>query len=314
MTQRKILQGLHPYEYEHPFDARALNLLQGTPGLESLSRKFIKDGIERFYTIQYQGSNLRITEDNYPEIYDQLRRACEVVDLKSLPDLYVEWNDGVNAFTVGIDRPLIVITSGAVDRLSDSEMAFLLGHELGHVKSRHVLYHLMANSLTTAGSMVGDWTLGIGKLLTMPLQLALFRWSRMSEFTADRCGLLTCQEFDSVVSTFIKIAGLPEKFKDNIDRSGFLQQAREFEALDFEKTNKWLKFATNLSRTHPWTVLRSAELIRWIESSEYQKVLERQTLHRIHVRYEGTTPFCRRCGYRLQGTEKFCNSCGQGLT
>ncbi len=313
MNDQITLKGLHPFEYEHPFDAKSLNLLHDTLGLEKLSRKFIKDGMERYYTIQYQGSNLRITEDNYPEICSELVKACKIIHLNVIPDLYVESDGDINASSVGIDHPLVVITSGAIDKLSVSELAFLLGHELGHIKSRHVLYHLMANSLTEAGNIVGDFTLGIGKLLTLPLQFALLRWSRMSEFTADRSGLLTCQDFDSVVSTFIKIAGLPDKFIDNINIKAFLKQASEFEELEFEKANKWLKLAANVGRTHPWTVLRSAELMKWIDCGEYQNVLDRNTSERIYIRYEGTTQFCRKCGYRLQGAEKFCNSCGQSL-
>jgi Zn-dependent protease with chaperone function len=307
------LSGLHPHEYEHPFDAKALDSLQGTPGLELLSRKFVKDGIERLYTIQYRGSNLRITESNYPEIHAQLVSVCRMVSIETIPDLYVEWDDSVNAFTVGVDHPLIVITAGAVDRLTQSEMGFLLGHEVGHVKSRHVLYHLMANSLSAAGGLVDDFTLGLGSLLTMPLQWALLKWSRMSEFTADRCGFLACQDFDGVISTFIKMAGLPETCRDRIHRQSFLVQAKEFESLDFESTSKWLKLAANLNRTHPWTVLRAGELIRWMESGEYQKVLDRKTSDRLYIRYEGGFQVCRKCGYRLQGAEKFCNSCGQKL-
>ncbi|MBN2163899.1 MAG: M48 family metallopeptidase [Pontiellaceae bacterium] len=308
-----ILEGLHPHEYEHPFDAKALDSLQGTAGLEILSRKFLKNGIERFYTIQCRGSNLQVTSSNYAEIYKQLVDVCNVINVEAVPDLYIESDGSINAMTVGVDNPLIIVTAGAIDHLSQSEMAFLLGHEIGHVKSRHVLYHLMAGSLAFAGGVVGDYTLGLGNLLTMPLRWALFRWSRMSEFTADRCGLLACQDFDNVVSTFIKMAGLPEKYRDQIDRQSFIKQASEFESLDFEKTSKWLKLASSLNRTHPWTVLRSAELIKWVESGEYQQVLDRQTVDRLRIRYEGSFQFCRRCSYRLQGTERFCNSCGQEL-
>jgi hypothetical protein len=35
----KKLELLHPSEYEHPLDRKALQALEGTPGLESLTRK-----------------------------------------------------------------------------------------------------------------------------------------------------------------------------------------------------------------------------------------------------------------------------------
>lgn len=310
MSLIKPLSDLSPYEYEHPFDEKALNLLKGTPGLEPICRKLTTEGIEKFYMIQCRGSNLKITEENYPEIFTNLVTVCRTLNHKVIPDLYVEWDDNINASTVGIDQPLIIVTSGTIDRLSPLEIKFILGHEIGHIKSCHALYHLMANSVATLGDLLG----GISSLFTLPLKLALQKWSRMSEFTADRCGLLACQDFNSTTSVFIKMAGLPESLHDRINLHSFLSQAREFDSLDFEGLSKWIKFAANMMHsTHPWTVLRIRELIRWMESGEYQRVLERKTSNRLYIRYEGNLQFCRKCGYRLQGQEKFCNSCGQML-
>jgi Zn-dependent protease with chaperone function len=99
----------------------------------------------------------------------------------------------VNAFTAGVERPIVVVTSGAVDLLTHEELAFLIGHELGHIKSGHVLYHQMADILPLLGSIVASATLGMGGLVSTGIQLALLNWYRMSEFPADRAGLLVCK-------------------------------------------------------------------------------------------------------------------------
>lgn len=309
MDQQKILSGLHPYEYEHPFDIKALNVLQYTPGLDIGVRQFNKHGIERIITVQYTGSNLRISPDNYPKIYSLLDKVCNIINLPKRPDLYLEWGYHINGFTVGVDNPIIVLTSGAIDLLSDDELLYLIGHEVGHIKSRHTLYHQMAQYLPMLADMLG----GIGNIISSPLQLALKRWSRMSEFTADRAGMLACQNPETAAKVMMKWSGMPIRHFDDMKLESFIHQAKTFEELDFDWLNKAVNLLSIMNQTHPWTVMRSAELLRWIESGEYQKVIDRQTSNKVHIRFEGTLQHCRNCNYRLQGTEKFCNSCGQEL-
>lgn len=314
MSNAKPLLGLHPYEYEHPFDAKALDSLQSTPGLDVIVRQYNKQAVERVITVQYTGGNLRITRENYPKIYAMLDAVCATVNLPSRPDLYLEWGYHINGFTIGVDHPIIVLTSGAIDLLSDDELLYLIGHEVGHIKSRHTLYHQMATFLPVLADMVGQATLGIGKLISTPLQLALLRWSRMSEFTADRAGLLACQDTTTAAKVMMKWAGMPIRHYDDMKLDAFIAQAKKFEELDYEKLNKAIKFLSIMNSTHPWTVMRAAEMLRWVESGDYQKVIDRATEDRLHIRDEGGGRFCRNCGYRLDGTPKFCNSCGKPLT
>lgn len=312
-TMKKKLDDLFPQEYEHPFDTKALDALQGTPGLEMVVRQFVKHGIERIVAVQCTGSNLRVTEQNYPEIYDLLTGVCETINLPDRPALYLEWSYDINASTIGIAKPIVVITSGAIDMLSHEELLFLVGHEIGHVKSRHMLYHLMAQVVPHIGHILGVVTLGIGQLLSTPLQYALLKWSRMSEFTADRAGLLACQDVEVATSVMVKWGGVPRKYFDDINREQFIQQAREFKRLDYDKLGKMIKFVSIMGRTHPWTVMRAAELFSWIESKEYEAVLNRETRHKAKLSDLCGLLVCRTCNYRLKGDESYCTNCGSQL-
>ena len=317
MEHLTLLTGLHPYEYEHPFDAKALDALQRTPGLDVVVRQFNKHAVERLITVQYTGSNLRINKKDYPKIHRILDTVCETINLPARPSLYLEWGYHVDGFTIGVEHPIIVLSSGAVDLLNEEELLYLIGHEVGHIKSRHTLYHQMAEFLPFIADRIGQATLGLGKLIASPLelalQLALLRWSRMSEFTADRAGLLACQDMNAATRVMMKLAGMPIRDFHDLKIEAFLDQAREFESLDYEKLNRAVKFLAIMDSTHPWTVMRAAELLRWIEGGEYQMVVQRKTAYRLRVRHEGNDQFCRNCGYRLQGSERFCNSCGTVL-
>lgn len=313
MSQPVCLVDLHPFEYEHPFDAKALDALQSTPGLDAVVRQFNKHAIERETTIQCTGSNLRITKDNYPKIHVLLDRVCDVINLPARPDLYLEWDYSINGSTIGVDHPIVVLTSGAIDLLSEHELLYLIGHEVGHIKSRHTLYHQMAAFLPFIAGIVGKATLGLSELLSTPLQLALLWWYRMSEFTADRAGLLTSQDPNIAIKVMMKCAGMPIRHYDDMKIEAFIEQAKRFEELDYEELNRAFKFFLIMESTHPWTVMRAAELLKWIDTGAYRQVIERKTSDRAHIRYEGSAQFCRRCGYRLEGSEKFCSSCGAVL-
>ena len=277
---KKILHGLVNDEYEHPFDKKALDALESTPGLEMVGKFIVKHTLERIYTVQYTGSYLKVTHQNYPRIYEYLNYAAQILDLKKLPELYMSWGYDINAFTIGSENPIIVLNSGLIDLCDDDEILFIIGHECGHIKSNHMLYHLMAQII----NQVIDAIPG-GNLIAAPLQYALYYWSRMSEFTADRAGLLACQNPNAVIRSFIKMAGLPIKEHHNIDRKAFLQQAREFEGLDYDGMNKVLKMISIANSSHPWTVMRGAQIWNWLNSGDPDDILNknRNLLHNTQL-------------------------------
>lgn len=268
IRNKKILTGLDHTSYEHPFDQKALSALESTPGLDLVGTFITKNMVERVYTVQYTGSHLRVTKDSYPKIYEYLEYACQILDIKKIPELYIEWGYNINACTVGAENPIIVLNSGLIDLCDDEEIMFVIGHELGHVKSNHMLYHMMAQVINIIISMIP-----FGSLAAAPVQFALFYWDRMSEFTADRAGLLCCQNKDAAIRAFMKMAGMPIKQFDDMKYQTFIQQAKDFKQLDFDGMNKIIKTISIADDSHPWTVMRAAELLNWINSGEFNKYL-----------------------------------------
>lgn len=69
---KKILGGLSSEEYEHPFDRKALDTLEATPGFGVLGKFLAKHTVERIYTIQYTGSCLKVTNKSLSSIYEKV--------------------------------------------------------------------------------------------------------------------------------------------------------------------------------------------------------------------------------------------------
>lgn len=268
--ERKILLGLNHADYEHDFDKKALASLEGTPGLELLMKWITSNFIERIYDVQYRGSNMRVTEESYPKIYEYLQKACKILDMPSIPECYIQWGYDINAFTVGSEHPIVVLNSGLIDLCDEDEIMFIIGHELGHIKSNHMLYHMMAQTLDLALNVL---PLALTKFLASGLQYALYYWDRMSELTADRAGLLCCQNEKTAIHAFMKMAGLPKSEYNHLNYETFIQQARDFKMMDIENMNKIIKTISIADASHPWTVMRAAELLKWTEEGEYAKFL-----------------------------------------
>jgi len=112
---RRTLTGLRPQAYEHPSDSAALNALTHTAGLDTLIRKLNGWGFERFLRIQLTGSYLRATPDSFADLHDLLKTACATLDTPFLPELYLGGAGGLNAFTAGVEKPVIFLYS-AIDR------------------------------------------------------------------------------------------------------------------------------------------------------------------------------------------------------
>ena len=287
-TQIKVLRNLDPSEYEHKLDKSALDALEKVKGFDIVLSKISKHFDERIQRLIYTGSNIKVNEDNFNHAYQRLKSVCNTLDMGYIPELYIEWEYAVNAYTFGIETPVIIISSGCLDLLSDNELSFVLGHEVGHIKSGHVLYNIMAQHFSKISAQIAESTLGIGRLVTSGVEVALYYWYRMSEYTADRAGLLAVQDQNCALNAIIKIAGLPRKYYNDFNLDAFIRQAREFEKLNEDNLNMLAKIMLTTYRSHPWTVVRAKELQNWVDDGSYKSVLNRRTNSRPSKRISST--------------------------
>jgi Zn-dependent protease with chaperone function len=185
------------------------------------------------------------------------------------PELFVSQTPVVNAMAVGFDKPFIVINSSMLEILDREERRVILAHELGHVMSGHNTYRTIAILLLTVG--LSNLPTLVGAAL-LPFHLAILDWYRKSEFSADRAGLLGSQDQRKTLGVFMQLAGGVRDDDDSMDLDAFLEQASEYET----KGSAWdtfLKLLNTAFRDHPFATVRAAELQRWIDSGDYNRIL-----------------------------------------
>ena len=223
---------------------------------------------EAYNEVENQGEGINITAESLPEMYKQLAEACFILGIQNVPAYSTDWFYGPYHYSNGEKHRRIIMTSGSADLFSEGEMMFTLGHELGHFAAGHKPYHMLIMSFYLP--FMNDPSF---KAWATIVKLPLLEWYRKSDYTADRIGLLCCQDINVALSTMVKKAGLPKSCYDQISISGFIQQAREFEERYVETIDDVVKKLTIRSVEFPWLVDRAAKLLEWYESGEYQRVL-----------------------------------------
>lgn len=296
MIQRLV--NLNSTLYEHPFDRAALEALRRVPMFERIVNFTLNWTNIKWRVVELCGSNFHVTKDSCPELYNLVRTIAETLDIDRLPEIYTQWCYGINAYTTGgRDNTLLVIYTGAVDLMTDPELTYIIGHEMGHIKSGHVIYHVMASMISQILSAMGV----IGKA-AIPLEMSLGYWNRMSEFTADRAGLLACQDLDAALSAIMKMAGIPKRYFNVANPHVFAEQAREFLTRYGDTANTIIRNISILDDSHPWTVLRASELIKWVEEGGYQAILDGTIGKKCPVcqtEVDKSLSKCSVCGYEF---------------
>lgn len=268
----KILKGLTASEYISPDDKDWLDTLDAVPGIKSYIGKTLADFREKFVSINILGSGVSITPESYPDLYAHLSAASKILDVQNAPELSIQWAYNISMETYGSKSPRIAAASGAVDLLTDEELSFLLGHEMGHIMAGHKPYHEFLMALySPMASCLPDanvWLPLVGR--------QLLKWYRFSDFTADRAGLLACQDIDVAITTMAKLSGAPKKYYGKLEAKYFLKQAKIFEQNNKGLADNIIQNLSVATATSPWLVVRAAKLYDWYESGEYQKVLDKR--------------------------------------
>ena len=271
---RKVLTQISPVSWEHPADRAALQALRAVPGFDQVVRKIYGFIGERGIRLLFQADAVRVGPKQFPRLNELYTDVVTTMDWEPRPELFVSQTPFVNAGAFGMDRPFIVINSGALKLLDDDEMRALLGHELGHVMSGHVLYHTILILILNFSFSTLPFLAGIALL---PIRIALLEWFRKSELSSDRAGLLATQDAISAMRMYLKMAGGGDM--KQMDLNAFLVQAKEYEETG-GAIDRIFQILNTLDRTHPFNTLRAAELQRWIEGGNYERILAGEYVRR----------------------------------
>ena len=268
---------LNKHDYVHPADSKALAALRAIPGIDTALKQLLKVTGESAIRVTFMASAVKVTPLQCPDLHAKLQVVCTTLGV-DMPDLFIQQNPIVNAFTGGVDKPVIVLHSGLLERLNDEETLAVIAHEVGHIHAEHVLY------LTAAQLILALATIPLGSLpiagiikevLTASMRGALLAWMRRAELSCDRAALLVTQNPHVIGTTMMKLAG--GTFASKIDYDQFLDQAREFQKnYDEKKLDRFWADILSAGLSHPFPIWRVSEILKYVESGEYQSLMNKQ--------------------------------------
>jgi Zn-dependent protease with chaperone function len=259
------------------------------------------------------GNGVRISPEQLPRIHQILKMGTRRLGAQC-PELYVKQDPTCNALTLGTNQdPIVVINSALLDTLDLDELAFVICHELGHVKCRHVTYLTIAYMSVHAAGLFGN-------AYFFALPAVVQEWSRRMEFTADRAGLIGCADLAVSIRALVMLALGSRKFLPEFNLPAYLSQARETDRF-WGHLNKWINLLD-----HPYLASRVRSLVEFAGSAACCAVMRKlgPCAPRGRNHYQSLpapvtqsqagpcsgAKFCRCCGFELDKKQTVCAVCG----
>jgi Zn-dependent protease with chaperone function len=258
--------GISSKAYEHPADRAATTALKAVPMLDTVVRKLIEWRYERALRQYFLGNSIKVSEQQLPDVWAAHQSVCRILDLPEVYDLYVTSPVMGGAQAIGSGKPMIVIDARALANLESGEQRAVLGHEVGHILSDHMLYMTALNILLSAG---GNMPFFLG----MPfraVRAVLLEWYRAAELSADRAAAIVVRDPQIVCRLLMVMSGNMHVRDLNLD--AFMAQAMEYQAWD-DPSDRVRRFFNELNKTHPDSVRRVSEVLKWVQSGEYDRII-----------------------------------------
>ncbi|MFM6198057.1 MAG: M48 family metallopeptidase, partial [Dolichospermum sp.] len=217
--------GISSQAFRHPLDTQAEQALRSLPGFDLIARKFVEFVYERPQLVYLMGNSIQVGPRQYSTIYQIFRECIRDLDISGEPTLFIAQDAQVNSYALGQDNPYIVVNTGLLELLNESELRTVLAHELGHIKCGHTILIQMAMWAMNAASVLSELTLGLGNFVSQALIYAFFEWRRKAELSADRAALLVMDDLNPVMSSMMKLSGGSNKYAHECSLQEFIQQS-----------------------------------------------------------------------------------------
>ncbi len=195
---RPLLPGyqLDASVFQYSMDGQAMNTLRGMTALTSIARS-ASDKIGRPW-IESTFNGILLGPRQLPAVWTQAVTAARILGITKMPEVYVSGDRMWETHTFGSDvSAFVILGTAVVTNFTGDDLLFLLAREMGHVRAGHALWktviRFLAGDIGPRGGLMSEGALGAlspTKLIESTIEMPLMAWSRQSEITADRAGLL----------------------------------------------------------------------------------------------------------------------------
>lgn len=156
-----------------------------------------------------RGNGVKLSEKQFPEVYDKAKKISEEMGITTVPDIYVIESSGIlNALaTRFFGKNMVILYSDIFDLINHErheELHFILAHELAHIKRNHI----------------------IKNLLFIPANFVPFlseAYSRACEYTCDRMASSYIQNVQAGIHSLL-ILSIGKELSDQVNKDEYIRQ------------------------------------------------------------------------------------------
>lgn len=223
--------------------------------------KTAKDGSgDEYWRSRMEGHCMKVDKEILPDFYALCQEVKKRLNFTEKVDFYVTGDSTLNAFSIAAEeegQPHIVnINSAMFDLMSEDELRFVIGHELGHIINKdsalkRLIYFVFPPDTTNP---------------PITLQYKIRLHDQLAELVADRYGFLANGKLNACVTAFYKMSSGLDLAKMNVSIDALLSDNRK--RLDYFMKGK------GLSRyDHPVNPIR-VQAIHLFVTAKDEKELE----------------------------------------
>jgi Zn-dependent protease with chaperone function len=255
-------------------DGQAMSKLQSIKALQTVVRS-VSDKVGRPW-IESTFNAIKLGPRQFPDVWNQAVLAARILGLPKMPDVYISGDQMWNTYTYGTeDSSFIVLGTSHLINFAGDELLFVLAREMGHCRAGHALWNtvlrFVAGDVSVHTGLLSNGLINAinpSKLIQGAIDLPLMAWSRQSDVTADRAGLMAVG--DEALVRRVLLAW-------SIRSARLLQQVNIEEWLKQESASddSMTKFSEMTTSSSMYTTRRlrllgqaahEAELMRWSQS------------------------------------------------
>lgn len=225
--------------------------------------------VDDVYNTVYRSSFLKLNDQIAPMLIRQLEKACELVGLEEIPDVYLV-RDFEDTITIGgISSPFILLSSRYLETLENEGELVMLGVLTGQTAGIMAGHHrglLLSWILSTVSGLVG-----MNRLLMASLDGLLNDWKRCRIYTCDRAMYLAMEDYPLAIRTILGgtvPAAILDKMEPGTDQDAYQSQVDVF--LSNSQMNEFINFANSVFSDTCWLPLRCHKLSEFAQKTSLE--------------------------------------------
>ncbi len=250
---------MHPAVLRAHQDAHLFNQLMEHGAVKELNQQILRREKEGPLGTRRRllATSVRLSASMSPRLNAIAEECIARLDVSLPVELYAYNSPQFNAACVKPEegKLFIMFSSSLLDAFDEKELAFVMGHELGHFIYDH---HAIPIGYLLGGQMPVD----------PELALKLTSWSRYAEFSADRAGAYCVDSLEAVGRSLFKLASGVTGPIVEFHLQDFLRQVDEMK-LEDENAGSHSTMQDWFS-THPFSPLR-VQALQMFHESELMK-------------------------------------------